>query len=59
MRFKVTVIATREYEANPAHYPSGNVQEMLHLDKEQVSDDPLIMIDHADTVWDINVEAVV
>ena len=58
MRFRIIATAIREYEVDPANYPWKNVKAMLELDREVITDDPHIMLDHPDTRWEICVEDV-
>jgi len=54
MRFRLTVTATREYEVDPKDYPDPDT--MLETDRQIIADDPMILLDHYDTTWNVQVE---
>ena len=59
MRFRLTVTQTREYDVDPADYPSGmSVEDMLLADHDTIVDDPDVMLDHPDTREEVRVELV-
>ena len=52
MKFKITLIATREYEVIPENYNTNITKEMLKIDQQCVENDLDLFMDNAD----INIE---
>jgi hypothetical protein len=55
-RFRVTVTVTRDYDANPELYGTDDARKMIEIDENGISDDPMIMMDHPDSEWNIRVD---
>ena len=56
-RFKITFIATVEYDVNDQFYPGcSSVEEMLKIDLENANADPFFMLDYDDVEWNITGE---
>ena len=56
-RFKITFIATVEYDVCDEYYPDcSSVEEMLKIDLKNANDDPLLMLDYGGVKWNITGE---
>ncbi len=59
MRFRATVFATRFFETDSTYYPKGvTTEEMLVLEREILQDDHELMMNHPDTIWELDVQQV-